>query len=891
VFREIPNFVRVATRVLVIALAIVAGGAGSASAQTGGFIASATDNGLRAPVTNGQTEAFLPARGRFTFPAPYNTTGIRLTNESDCAGTGNADCVNYVGYSYWRNINNHVGRDTMFVVVGIKGRGPTLFTYNKNTGETSNAGALFDAGSSFAAGTGEGWYFSASRPDAYYVTDHQRMLRYNVVTRTFETVFDVRDHLGADKRIKQMHSSNDDRVHSATVMDSGWSVLGCGVYTEGGGFRFVKAIGDFDECQIDKSGRWLVIKENVDNAYNEDNRIVDLQTGAETVLYDQDGAAGHSDVGYGYIVGEDDKAPQPYAVRVWEFGSGLRSGTGRLVYHMPNWSGPGLGHVAHSNSQAGVPVSQQVVCSSNAGDAGLARTNEIVCYRLDGSLNALVVAPNMTDLNAAGGGGDAYAKRPKGNLDVTGEYFVWTTNRGGSRADAFIVRVPTQMLGVAPSAPAPSNPSPAPAPTPTPAPTPAPGPTPAPAPAPTPAPAPVAGDAVRWMALQNVQASGSNLARSGGSCDGCPDATAVSEGQISGSGFVEFVAGEQGTLRYVGLAPGGPGTGAADLAFALRLQNGVVEVRENNSYRMETTFGAGDVMRIAVDNGVVRYSKNGGVFYTSANSAPAGLRLHVVFFNNGGVINNVVFGAAGSAPAPAPAPTPTPAPTPAPEPVPAPAPEPAPEPTPTPEPTPAPAPAPAPVPVPPQTADSVRWMSLINVTASGAGLVKTGGCDGCADAFAVSEQQVAGSGALEFTAAEAGSLRFVGFGSGGVGTAAGDINFAIRLQGGVAEVRESGSYKTEIGFGSGDVFRIAIDAGVVRYSKNGSVFYTSSASTSAAGRVHVVMFNAGAAVSGVTLSASGSSASSSPAAAAGTTTAGRRIAVPRPAGSTPTRRK
>jgi hypothetical protein len=718
------------------------------------------------------------------------------------------------------------------------------------------------------------------------------MLRYDVVTRTFETVFDVRDHLGADKRIKQMHSSNDDRVHSATVMDSGWSVLGCGVYTEGGGFRFVKAIGDFDECQIDKSGRWLVIKEIVDNAYNEDNRIIDLQTGAETVLYDQDGAAGHSDVGYGYIVGEDDKAPQPYAVRVWEFGSGMRSANGRLVYHMPNWNGPGLGHVAHGNSQAGVPVSQQMVCSSNAGDPGLARTNEIVCYRLDGSLNALVVAPNMTDLNAPGGGGGAYEKRPKGNLDVTGEYFVWTTNRGGSRNDAFIVRIPTHMLGMAPAAPTPS-PAPTPTPTPVPAPAPAPSPAPTPVPAPAPAPAPVAGDAVRWMALQNVQASGANLVRTGGSCDGCPDATAVSDGLISGSGFVEFAAGEPGTLRYVGLAAGGPGTGAADLDFALRLQNGVLEVREHNSYRMETTFAAGDVMRIGVEDGVVRYLKNGGVIYTSANRASSALRLHVVFFNNGGAINNVVFGAAGSAPAPAPAPTPTPTPTPAPlpapEPAPAPAPEPAPEPTPTPEPTPAPAPAPAPAPVPPQTADSVRWMSLINVTASGAGLVKTGGCDGCADAFAVSEQQVAGSGALEFTAAEAGSLRFVGFASGGVGTAAGDINFAIRLQGGVAEVRESGSYRTEIGFGSGDVFRIAVDAGVVRYSKNGSVFYTSTASTSSAGRVHVVMFNSGAAIEGLRLTAGAAAASA--AATPATVTPGRRVAQPRPAGRTPTRRK
>jgi hypothetical protein len=48
-----------------------------------------------------------------------------------------------------------------------------------------------------------------------------------------------------------------------------------------------------------------------------------------------------------------------------------------------------------------------------------------------GSLRALVIAPCMVDFDATGGGvgPDAeYAKRPKGNVDVTGRYFVWTSN-------------------------------------------------------------------------------------------------------------------------------------------------------------------------------------------------------------------------------------------------------------------------------------------------------------------------------------------------------------------------------------------------------------------------------------------------------------------------------
>src|SRR5207247_1791934 len=37
-------------------------------------------------------------------------------------------------------------------------------------------------------------------------------------------------------------------------------------------------------------------------------------------------------------------------------------------------------------------------------------------------------------------------KLPKGNLDVTGSYFIWTSNMGGNRLDAFIVKVPFQLL-------------------------------------------------------------------------------------------------------------------------------------------------------------------------------------------------------------------------------------------------------------------------------------------------------------------------------------------------------------------------------------------------------------------------------------------------------------
>jgi hypothetical protein len=80
--------------------------------------------------------------------------------------------------------------------------------------------------------------------------------------------------------------------------------------------------------------------------------------------------------------------------------------------------------------------------------------DEIVCFSLnpdrnaDGSLDVLAVTQVMTDLDAPGGdlAADDYAQMPKGNLDITGRYFIWTTNIGGSRLDAFLVKVPAELL-------------------------------------------------------------------------------------------------------------------------------------------------------------------------------------------------------------------------------------------------------------------------------------------------------------------------------------------------------------------------------------------------------------------------------------------------------------
>ena len=254
--QEIWTWWRRAVTLVLAVLSVTAMGTTTEAAESptpGGFVESATAGQVRARV-----KPQLPARGPFTFPQPYNTTGVRLTNADDCGG---ADCVNYIGYSYWRNTNNHVGSDTMLIFLSLDrqrgGNGPTLLSYDKRTDQVQVVGPLFGADHPLSWSTGEGWYWSASQATKLYVNQGSKLLRYDALARTFETVFDVAPRFGADKYIWQIHSSGDDRVHSATLRtNSDYSTLGCVVYNEAGGqFSFFPSKGVSRLVWVPPSGR------------------------------------------------------------------------------------------------------------------------------------------------------------------------------------------------------------------------------------------------------------------------------------------------------------------------------------------------------------------------------------------------------------------------------------------------------------------------------------------------------------------------------------------------------------------------------------------------------------------------------------------------------------
>src|SRR5947207_2076959 len=127
------------------------------------------------------------------------------------------------------------------------------------------------------------------------------------------------------------------------------------------------------------------------------------------------------------------------------------------------------------------------------------------------------------------------------------------------------------------------------------------------------------------------------------------------------------------------------------------------------------------------------------------------------------------------------------------------------------------------------------WHSLVNADATGGLLVKTGGCDGCADACATSLAAVSAGDHLDITATENDTKRFVGlavdagrfFGQTHRHTATSytDLDYSLYfIIGGYVEVRENGIYRTDTTYARGDTFRIAAEGNAIKYYKNGELF-------------------------------------------------------------------
>jgi RHS repeat-associated protein len=152
-------------------------------------------------------------------------------------------------------------------------------------------------------------------------------------------------------------------------------------------------------------------------------------------------------------------------------------------------------------------------------------------------------------------------------------------------------------------------------------------------------------------------------------------------------------------------------------------------------------------------------------------------------------------------------------------------------------------------------AANVTWTNLVGATASGNSLSKSG-ADGW-DAGGISTQTIgSGDGYVEVTATEINKHRRFGLSNGNSNQSWDDIDFCFYLEAsGTVYINEGATPRGSFGsYASGDVFRVAVEGGVVKYRKNGALLYTSTISPTYPLLVDTSLYSTGATLSNVVMS-------------------------------------
>jgi hypothetical protein len=249
-----------------------------------------------------------------------------------------------------------------------------------------------------------------------------------------------------------------------------------------------------------------------------------------------------------------------------------------------------------------------------------------------------------------------------------------------------------------------------------------------------------------------------------------------------GDGYVEFSTVEANRSKMAGLSRGDSHVDWTDIDYAIYMADGgFLQIYEGGIYRGD--FGSyvpGDVFRVEVSDGQVRYRQNGIVFHSSNVPPMYPLVLDTSLFHAGATLMNarVESCVPGNVTC-----------------------------------------------MPPET-----WKNVGLASAGWNWLTRRPGTDWSAGASSV-EEIAAGDGYIEFSTAETNKSKMGGLSHGDDHRDWTDIDYAIFMaEGGFLQIYEGGAFRGDFGsYAAGDVFRVEVSGGQVKYLKNGQVLHASAA--------------------------------------------------------------
>lgn len=374
------------------------------------------------------------AGGKFKDPT-FGTEIMRVTDETSPDGG--------TFYSYWPTFNC----DTTRLLVRTSNDG-TAHIYEFDAANFAIGSRKLIPASSAGYPNLESAIWSGSDPDSLFALVGTRIFAYHPSKGSYTLIADMSRDFPPGEFLWQLSLSRetDDNFAFArrrTNAEGGSDYVGYGVYS-----RSRKAVilkqdiqkNDLDEIQIDKSGRWLVVKGEVKTT-GKGFSIRDLQNnGARKDLKygDPDYALAHSDNGSGFASGFNNflntidrrsfANPKPITT---------------LLNLGKDWS-QGL-HVSHlAASDDWILVSFYEVGAVPNPPLGPFH-NEIILVKTDGSDKVIRLLHHRSVYKD-------YYDTPRANINMDGRFVAFTSNWGGrQRHDMFIARIQTPTTGPKPA--------------------------------------------------------------------------------------------------------------------------------------------------------------------------------------------------------------------------------------------------------------------------------------------------------------------------------------------------------------------------------------------------------------------------------------------------------
>ncbi len=364
----------------------------------------------------------LPAAGEAMWDPTFCTRILRVTD--DAGGQ-----FFQTAYAYWPTFNVD---STRIYVLRDEG-GLTGYTWRFDPVRFS----ISEKSRVFAQPSPDGDFprtedaiWSGVDPNVLYCHSKLNLWAYNVATHEYTLVRDFSPEL-AEGYLSQMSRSIDDRVFAATTQNKRHRVSGSMAWLRGED-RVVLRPDEpegLDEVQVDKSGRYLLIKTGGHGPEAIQDRVVDLVTGAVEELTDgpPDYAPGHSDSGSGVVVGYEN-----WRNRILRRKLAKPHGKKPVLDLADDWSQDvHISMLADDEGWALLSFYRDGVC-------GVERPlhNEIALVSTDGSERVLRLAHHRSCVSE-------YWDSPRANISRDGRFVAFTSNWGGAdRRDVFILRVP-----------------------------------------------------------------------------------------------------------------------------------------------------------------------------------------------------------------------------------------------------------------------------------------------------------------------------------------------------------------------------------------------------------------------------------------------------------------